>query len=109
MGGTNDHFGWSVCMFGNIALVGAPGDSHGNYAGNGSVDVFEREEQTWSQIQYIIAEDLESNAAFGSAVGIAGTHLVIGAPIKCTPTNPRREWCMCIKSFLDRTPSKKNL
>ena len=82
MGGTGDHFGWSVCMFGNVALVGAPGDSHGNYSGNGSVDLFEREEQTWSQTQYIIAEDLESNAAFGSAVGIAGTHLVIGAPMK---------------------------
>lgn len=61
---------------------------------SGSVNVYERIDSAWTPVQYISAkikdrsdptkftEDRSDDDEFGSAVGIADTHFVIGAPKK---------------------------
>ena len=81
--GPYNHFGWAVNILGTIALAGTPGDSHGNLQNCGSINIYQRiTERTWIPSQYIHAADGSDYDAFGSAVGIAQTQFVIGAPMK---------------------------
>lgn len=92
--GPDHHFGSAVCIKGSMALSGTPGDSEGGLLRSGSVNVYEMIDSAWMPVQYISArikdksdstkftEDRGDNDAFGSAVGIADTHFVIGAPKK---------------------------
>lgn len=80
--GPHHHFGWAVSVLGTVALSGTPEDSE-KFSGSGSVNCFQRVDNTsWMQTQYIQAPDPASNDAFGSAVGFAGIHFVVGAPMK---------------------------
>lgn len=66
------HFGWSVAMTDDTAIVGAP------YApGGGAAYVFERVEGQWIEIQRLSIED--DNAEFGRDVAISGDLAVVGA------------------------------
>ena len=92
--GPAHHFGSAVCIKGSVALAGTPGDSEGNKLRSGSVNVYEMNDSAWMPVQYISAkikdrsdpekfrEDRSTNDLFGSAVGIADTQFVIGAPKK---------------------------
>ena len=92
--GPTHHFGSAVCIKGSIALAGTPGDSEGGLLRSGSVNVYEVNDSAWMPVQYISAkikdrsdptkfiEDRGDDDEFGSAIGIAGTHFVIGAPKK---------------------------
>jgi len=92
--GPAHHFGSAVCIKGSVALAGTPGDSEGGLLRSGSVNVYERIDSAWTPVQYISAkikdrsdptkftEDRSDDDEFGSAVGIADTHFVIGAPKK---------------------------
>ena len=92
--GPSHHFGAAVCIKGSVALAGTPGDSEGGLLRSGSVNVYEMNDSAWSPVQYISAkikdrsdpkkfrEDRSTDDEFGSAVAIAGTHFVIGAPKK---------------------------
>ncbi|MCE9618329.1 MAG: FG-GAP repeat protein [Planctomycetes bacterium] len=83
--GPGNHFGWAVSVLGNVAIVGSPDQSADSMLNNGSVSIFKYEANaTWSKIQFISALDRQSCDAFGSAVGIAATQFVIGAPLKPT-------------------------
>ena len=92
--GPAHHFGSAVCIKGSVALAGTPGDSEGGLLRSGSVNVYEVNDSAWMPVQYISAkikdrsdptkfiEDRGDDDEFGSAIGIAGTHFVIGAPKK---------------------------
>ncbi len=80
---TNDAFGASVAISGNLAVVGAPeengaatgvnGDATDNSSGNaGAAYVFERVGGIWEYRAYLKASNPGANDAFGGSVGIAG-------------------------------------
>jgi hypothetical protein len=67
------HFGASVGIFANVAVVGAPDDS-----GVGAVYVFERTDGVWTQT--VKLSGTSSGDRFGASVAFDGASIVIGAP-----------------------------
>jgi hypothetical protein len=79
-----DEFGYSVSVFGNTAIIGAPqADSSGALTA-GAVYVFTRDPtdatSPWSQRQRLEAFDAAAGDEFGAAVSLAGNTAVVGAP-----------------------------
>lgn len=73
---TDDYFGGSVAISGNIAMVGAMRDD----SRTGSVYVFtENSPGIWSQTQKITASDAAAGGLFGYAAVMSGTRAIIGA------------------------------
>jgi hypothetical protein len=70
-----DHFGRSVSLDGEYALIGAP-DDHDDY---GYAYIFERDGSNWNQVDYFTASDIEDGDAFGNAVSLDGTTALIGS------------------------------
>jgi hypothetical protein len=73
--GANEYFGSSVGVFGNYAVVGAPGTTLG-----GKVCVFNA--TTGALLRTIINPDPDSNASgdnFGFSLGISGDYIIVGA------------------------------
>ena len=90
---TQDRFGHSMALDGDLLVVGASEDSgasgaDGDQADNsapsaGAAYLFERDAQgAWSQIAYLKASNTDAGDEFGSAVAIAGTALVVGASLE---------------------------
>jgi len=78
-GDTADDFGWSVDVWGEDAIVGAPGDTLlGDDAG--SAYVYHHSSGVWSLQQKLVAPDGDDDHRFGTAVGISGDLAVVGAP-----------------------------
>jgi len=78
-GAADDHFGNSVSLSGNTALIGAHmDDSQGNNAG--SAYVFLRTGSSWAQQAKLTAADGADNDSFGIAVSLSGTKVLVGAP-----------------------------
>jgi hypothetical protein len=73
-GYNNNDFGWSVSLYGNTILVGAPNDNN-----KGSVYVFIRSGATWIQQQKLFAIDGEVGDCFGESVSLDGDTALIGA------------------------------
>jgi hypothetical protein len=73
---TGAHFGTSVAISMDAALIGSPGE------GAGQAQVFRRVAGVWSADGPALAPDSlgVDFAGFGSSVGIDGTHAVIGSP-----------------------------
>ncbi len=76
-GGPNDHVGASVAISGDTAVVGAPDDDI-TAPDQGSVYVFTRSGDTWTQQAKIVAE-ADQGDQFGYSVAIDGDTLVAGA------------------------------
>jgi hypothetical protein len=76
-----DHFGWSVCLSGDQALIGAPGNDDGG-ADSGSTYVFVRTEGSWNRQVKLNAGDAAAGDRFGSSVCLHDGRAVIGAPRK---------------------------
>ena len=74
-GSSTDHFGRSVSISGNYAIVGAWGKS----SMTGASYIYENNNGTWSQSQKIIASNGNSNDRFGFSVAIQNTTAVVGA------------------------------
>jgi len=74
-----DHFGVSVAIDGDVALVGASFDDD-NADSSGSVYVFERTAGAWDPVQKLTASDAGFGDQFGHAVALSGDYAVIGAP-----------------------------
>jgi len=88
----SDHFGWSVAVAGDIAVVGAAyEDSGGNNSGaayvfernaNGAY-VFERNANggtnNWGQVKKLVPHDSQENGYFGYSVAVAGDVIIVGA------------------------------
>jgi FG-GAP repeat len=79
-GATDDQFGWSVAVEGNVALVGAPNTTIGANQAQGSVYVFRKMAGVWVQTQKLTAMDGKSGDAFGISVALSGSIALIGAP-----------------------------
>jgi uncharacterized repeat protein (TIGR01451 family) len=78
-GAAGDRFGAAVSLSGNTALVGAPTDTVGVNAGQGSAYAFLRSGTLWSQQSKLTASDGQPNDFFGTAVGLSGNTAVVGA------------------------------
>lgn len=68
-------FGSAIVLGGDIALVGAPGESSG-----GAVYVFKRSGETWSAAGALPVQGLVPGDHFGAAIAIDGSRVVVGAP-----------------------------
>ena len=79
---TNDNFGRSVAISGDIVAVGAPGDEATNGVVKGAVYLFQKDAggiNNWGQILRIVPEGLSNSAEFGYDVTLAGDRLAVGA------------------------------
>ncbi|HEY3253336.1 MAG TPA: hypothetical protein VGJ91_05290, partial [Polyangiaceae bacterium] len=76
------HFGASVALFGNTALVGAPSAN-----GVGAAYVFVRSGKTWTLQQRLALSDPSPNAGFGSAVALSEDNALVGASLQSTAAN----------------------
>lgn len=72
-GQAGDHFGASVAVSGNYALVGAPGK------GSGRVHVFAWDGSTWTEEPSLLAVEGEEGDHFGTSVSISGSRAIVGA------------------------------
>lgn len=72
-------FGVSLALDGDRLLVGAPLDDDQG-SGTGAAYLFEHDGLAWSAAQPVYAPTPRLGARFGSAVGLWGRRLVIGAP-----------------------------
>ncbi|MCH7849062.1 MAG: FG-GAP repeat protein [Planctomycetes bacterium] len=79
-GDPNDHFGWSVAVWGNVAMIGARLDEDPEPA-TGSVYVFayDAPSGTWVQQQKLIPSDTQFNGGFGASLSLQGNVVLIGA------------------------------
>jgi len=87
-----DEFGASVELHGNLLVVGAPGQGSSDTGINGdefdesapdagAVYVFERNAAgAWSQIAYVKASNTDAGDRFGTALGVYGDTIAVGAP-----------------------------
>ena len=79
-GVANDHFGRSVSLYGDTALVGAPDDDDKGSA-SGSAYVFNRlgNGGGWKQTAKLVATDGAAGDLFGEAVSLYGDTALVGA------------------------------
>jgi hypothetical protein len=73
-GMSEDHFGFSVSISGNYAVVGTPNDD----VGTGSVYIFEYDGANWIQKQKLIGSGTIAGDEFGKSVYINDDYLIIG-------------------------------
>jgi hypothetical protein len=73
-----DHFGWSVSVSGDTALVGAQSDDVGANLAQGSAYVYVRSGATWGQQAHLTASDGAASDSFGS-VSVSGDAALVGA------------------------------
>ncbi|MBX7172038.1 MAG: FG-GAP repeat protein [Pyrinomonadaceae bacterium] len=76
-----DHFGNSVSIWGNFAVVGAPqcdifGGTNGS-TGNGKVHIYELQSGGWTLVKTLTGQN--SGDCFGRSVGISGDYVIVGA------------------------------
>ena len=78
---TNDNFGKSIDIFGDVAVVGASSDNEKG-SGAGAAYVFSRSvsDETWRRDAKLIASDASSNDRFGQSVAVSGNYVFVGAP-----------------------------
>ena len=75
----HDGFGTAVAIFGNLALVGSPGDD-GAASEAGAAHLFARTGRGWRTVQVLVPEDPAGSPAFGAAAALGRHVLAIGAP-----------------------------
>ncbi len=81
-GDGGDHFGRSVALEGNIAVVGAEG-AYGNVFLSGSAYIFYRDQggmDNWGPVAKLIASDGAEGDEFGYVVALNGDTVLVGAP-----------------------------
>lgn len=76
-GASGDHFGSSIAVSGNTAIVGAPADD----GGRGAAYVYVRTPTGWTQQAKLIASDGAALDNFGVSVAIFGSTAVVGANV----------------------------
>ncbi len=79
-GASNDHFGVSVALAADTAVVGAYLDNAGAGPFQGSAYAFVRNAGAWTQQQKLVASDGAANEWFGRSVALFGDTAVVGAP-----------------------------
>ncbi len=74
------HFGSSVAIWGDTALVGSERDTIGDDVERGSAHVFVRSGNAWSHQARLVGSDASESDFFGTSVDIDGDTAIIGAP-----------------------------
>ncbi len=74
-----NYFGSAVALDGDTAVVGAPYDTFGSNALQGSAYAFARVGSAWTEQAKLSAADGTANDLFGSAVAVSGDTVVVGA------------------------------
>lgn len=77
-GPAGDHFGYSVSIDDDTALIGASEDDE-NGTNSGSAYVFVRSGNSWSEQQKLLASDGSGGDLFGASVSVDGNTVLIGA------------------------------
>jgi hypothetical protein len=81
-GQSNDWFGTSVAVDGDLALVGAQNATVNGDASRGAAYVFKKVHGVWSQVQKLVASDGAFGDQFGQVVAIFnGKTIIITAPL----------------------------
>ncbi len=75
----NDGFGSSVCVNGNVAIVGAWGTEMGQGA-TGMAYVYRFTGSSWREEAKLTASDASAGDGFGRAVAVSGDVAIVGAP-----------------------------
>ena len=78
-GEVGDEFGSSVAINGNMVVVGAPSDLDMGKR-SGSVYVFVRSGNIWTQLKKLTASDGAHGDHFGESVAVSEETIVVGAP-----------------------------
>lgn len=78
-GAESDNFGRSVSVFGDRALVGAPGDDD-NGSSSGSAYVFEFKDFDWIEMAKLLPADGAESDDFGESVSLFGNRALVGTP-----------------------------
>lgn len=78
-GAGNDQFGWSVALFGDTALVGAPLDDVGSTLDQGSAYVYVRDGASWILEARLVAADGAAYDQFGMSVDLVDDTALVGA------------------------------
>ena len=80
-GEAHDHFGSSVAISGDTAVIGAPyDDDKGDNSGSGYV--YTKIDGKWIENVKIVPENGEADDEFGYSVAISGSTALFGAPSK---------------------------
>jgi len=74
-GKDEDWFGESTAISDNYAIIGAPGEN----TKRGAVYIYKRNDNSWIEVQKLIASDGESGDYFGGSVALDGNYLIVGA------------------------------
>ncbi|NQY92415.1 MAG: hypothetical protein HRT46_12285, partial [Deltaproteobacteria bacterium] len=82
----NDRFGFTVALDGDIALVGAPGDSEAGLNA-GAAYVYRFDGEIWNFEAKLIGSEVADNDLFGWSVAIEDNTLIIGALLDEDPRN----------------------
>jgi len=80
-GGLFDNFGASVAHVGDTIAVGANGATVGANPAQGAVYVFERFNNTWTEMQKLVADDGAAYDNFGLSVALTGNTILVGSPV----------------------------
>jgi len=75
----SDHFGRSVAIYEDVAVVGAP-DADGSGGPTGAAYVYRRNGGTWQQEQKLQVGTFATIAGFGAAVSITADRIMVGVP-----------------------------
>ena len=79
-GALGDHFGESVSITGDVAVIGANRvDDNGANSGAAYIFRFDSKSQIWVEEQKLLASDGAAGDFFGTAVALAGDIVIIGA------------------------------
>ena len=78
--GSNDRFGSSVAIAGDLIVVGAPEDEDGSNENSGSAYVFTRVDGEWLELQKLVPFAASPWQQFGWSVAVAGANLLVGSP-----------------------------
>ncbi len=78
-----DHFGRSVSISGDYAIVGADREDTGALD-VGAAYIFERNGEVWSEVAKVQASDKQASDWFGCSVSISGDRAIVGARFEST-------------------------
>ena len=81
-GASNDQFGFSSAIDGDIVIIGANQNLIGSNSNQGSSYVFLRYANSFAEIQNTTASDGQTGDGYGHGVAVSGDKLLIGAPFK---------------------------
>ena len=76
---TLDYFGYSVCVSGDTAVIGACSDDHAGGTNAGSAYMFVRSGSAWTRQATLTAADAAKDDSFGHCVSVSGDTALIGS------------------------------